>query len=980
MKRFFTNLKTLAVVGVAALAVSCAEAYDDTDLRNEVAKLAERVQTLEDRWEEEVAALRALIDEKVALAEVKEDGAWQFTLSDGKTLTLYPEYAENGLTLITEGGVKYWAKVEGNVVTALTDAQGNKVAFNGAPQVQVNAEGVVEVSVDGGASWIATEAKSLISAIDVEENVANVTLHSGEVLKFALYEQVNFNVNGHALFVAPASSEKVTMTLDGIVEVLPLVAPKGWSVEVDGLVVTVTAPTEVEEVQQGGGGIGPLSTEGSALGAASGAVKLLAVSKEGKSVVATLYVNASVSGAQSLKVMGENLVITNYATSTNRWGDVMPAAMAIVAFPAGEYTIESFLAANQDYSFPYGTYYYEENGVQTVAVSEILASLCEVEKIERGAAYTFLAFDPNAWPLEATGVMRADYVATYTNVELAGATFKDININVTVEGYDSYKLVVYNTKYDAFPEEDFQMWQYYGERADWGVNMTSNYSGSIFDVVGDIDILANQAYAIYVLPMSILKSSADYKWDDVLGPYAFKTKSYASGGMLQPTLGEAYNEWSGELMEADYQNFYAGVTAPEGAYRTHAYYYTAEQLANFSNEADLVADIVAKGSIITGAKAGTIQPDAALNPGTTMTVAAVTVDADGKYGPVVKKEYSTKALEYSAVTIEFDAWNLVAPSRTMKTADSSYTFSIKVNGGELANTYMNLYTLNEYSIVEKMLEEPAIDVASDALWGTYVPLENLAKTEDGLYAPAGSVKAVPYKGGTYAPSKNVGLAYGKEYLLVVFGVDADGKPTNVISKQFETFVPLTLVYQDDAKWAASRPTVTVGEKTTAMTYYEYLKEDWEMMLGWGYTEEELAMMGQTNPDSYKEETKNYPFRQDIAFTVTPGPGAVECVLRYDDQGYTKNEIAVRVWVDKMISDPEAVPEGGLISQHMHYTFTEETTFVAQMVATNSDAHVYVTWRDADGNWYEATMDELNAANMPDELAGGGNAGVMKANK
>ena len=126
MKRFFTNLKTLAVVGVAALAVSCAEAYDDTDLRNEVAKLAERVQTLEDRWEEEVAALRALIDEKVALAEVKEDGAWQFTLSDGKTLTLYPEYAENGLTLITEGGVKYWAKVEGNVVTALTDAQGNK--------------------------------------------------------------------------------------------------------------------------------------------------------------------------------------------------------------------------------------------------------------------------------------------------------------------------------------------------------------------------------------------------------------------------------------------------------------------------------------------------------------------------------------------------------------------------------------------------------------------------------------------------------------------------------------------------------------------------------------------------------------------------------------------------------------------------------------------------------------------------------------
>ena len=976
MKRFFTNLKTLAVVGVAALAVSCAEAYDDTDLRNEVAKLAERVQTLEDRWEEEVAALRALIDEKVALAEVKEDGAWQFTLSDGKTLTLYPEYAENGLTLITEGGVKYWAKVEGNVVTALTDAQGNKVAFNGAPQVQVNAEGVVEVSVDGGASWIATEAKSLISAIDVEENVANVTLHSGEVLKFALYEQVNFNVNGHALFVAPASSEKVTMTLDGIVEVLPLVVPNGWSVAVDGLVVTVTAPTEVEEVQQGGG-IGPLSTEGSALGAASVAVKLLAVSKEGKSVVATLYVNASVSGAQSLKVIGENLVITNYATSTNWWGDVMPAALAIVAFPAGEYTVESFLAANQNYSFPYGTYYYEENGVQTVAVSEILASLCEVEKIERGAAYTFLAFDPNAWPLEATGVMRADYVATYANVELVNATFKDININVTVEGYNGYKLVVYNTKYDPMPEEDFGYWKLYD--SPWGVDMTANYNGSIFALTQEIDILANQTYAVYLLPLSALKDAKDYTWEDVIGPMPFKTKSYTSGGMLQPTLGEAYDEWSGELLEANYQYFYAGVTGPEGSYRTLAHYYTAEQIANFSNEADLVSDLIANGLVITGKETRNLQPDSALNPGTTMTVAAVTVDMDGKYGPVVKKEYSTKSLEYSAVTIEFDAWNLVAPSRTMTTSDSSYTFSIKVNGGELANTYMSLTTMNDYTIPERIISQAAVDVVSDKLWGSYIPMENVAKNEDNLYAPAGSVKALPYKGGTYAPSKNVGLAYGKEYLLVIFGVDADGKPTNVISKQFDTFVPLTLVYQDDAKWAASRPTVTVGEKTTQVTYFEYLKEDWESMLGW-YTEDELLAMGYTNPNNYKEETKNYPFRQDIVFTVTPGPGAVECILRYDDMGYTKSEISVRVWIDKMIGDPEAVPEGGLISQHMHYTFTEETTFVAQMVATNVDSHVYVTWRDADGNWYEATMDELNAANMPDELAGGGNPGIMKANK
>ena len=119
MKRFFTNLKAMAtkmlavaLVGVAA--VACAEAYDDTDLRNQVADLAQRVTDLEERLDNEVVALRALIDQKVALVEVAADNGWQFTLADGKTLTLYPEYVENGLTVVTEGGVQYWAKVEPN--------------------------------------------------------------------------------------------------------------------------------------------------------------------------------------------------------------------------------------------------------------------------------------------------------------------------------------------------------------------------------------------------------------------------------------------------------------------------------------------------------------------------------------------------------------------------------------------------------------------------------------------------------------------------------------------------------------------------------------------------------------------------------------------------------------------------------------------------------------------------------------------------
>ena len=234
MKRFYTNLKAMAtkmlavaLVGVAA--VSCAEAYDDTDLQNKVADLTERVTTLEERLDSEVAALRALIDEKVALAEAAADGAWKFTLADGKTLTVYPQYVNNGITVVTVGGVQYWAQANGAAEPVLLkDAYGNPVEVVNAPEVRVNAEGNVEVSVDGGATWVACEGTpGLFAAIDVKENHACLTLQSGEVLKFALYEQVNFNINGNALFIAPAASEKVTMTLDGIVEIIPLVVPQG---------------------------------------------------------------------------------------------------------------------------------------------------------------------------------------------------------------------------------------------------------------------------------------------------------------------------------------------------------------------------------------------------------------------------------------------------------------------------------------------------------------------------------------------------------------------------------------------------------------------------------------------------------------------------------------------------------------------------------------------------------------------------------
>ena len=967
MKRFYTNLKAMAtkmlavaLVGVAA--VSCAQAYDDTDLQNQIADLTERVTTLEERLDSEVAALRALIDEKVALAEAAADGAWKFTLSDGKTLTVYPQYVDNGITVVTVGGVQYWAKANGAAEPVLLkDANGNPVEVVNAPEVRVNAEGNVEVSVDGGATWVACEGTpGLFAAIDVKDNHACLTLQSGEVLKFALYEQVNFSIDGNVLFVGSEETEKVTMTLDGIVEIFPLVVPEGWSVDINGLVMSVTAP--YAEPEMGGGGMPGwpgMPGMGGEEEVGTPAIKVLAVSKEGKAVVATLYVVASGNGGQSIKVMGEQLVITNNkqveGMDYETWETIMvPAPMAYTAFPTGEYTLESFAAAKQNFNYKYEILYVEENGTMKMDVAETLKAICGVEKIERGDSYTFIAFDADLYSPTVTDIMTATYTSTYVDVASSAQSFKDIQLDITVEGYNGYKVIIYDTEYypdtNETVKEELGYW-----KEGWGalgIDLTANYSGSLFDIdnSGMIMPYANRVYALYVLPISSLKSNADYTFEDILGPFTFKTKNYTSGGMLQPTFGE-YEPTS-------YTNVSVDVIPAVGAYRTHAHYFTAEQLASFASEADLIAEIIANGVVSAGDEPANIYTDA-LKLGSSVTVAAICIDENGKYGPVTKKEFATKTLEFSPVKLEITEWTLNV-SRNMTYTANSYAFGLNVTGGEFANIFMKLTTANDYTKLDSVTGSFAMDILDENYYNV-VNVADLPKNDAGLYAPAGRIKA--YK--STWQQVTIGLNYGQKYILTLVGVDADGKVSEVAYKEIETYVPMTMVYADDAKWAASKPTITIGETTVLGTMYDAMKENWEQVYNMyinnlGYTEEEakaeMEMMVQygelVDPEKMSDKEKAYPSSVDIAFTVKPGEGAVKCLVEYNSDG-NFDEIAPRVWVDKMVGDADVAPEDGKVSQHMVYEITAETTLTAQSVATNVDNYVYVTWMDAEGNWYEA---------------------------
>lgn len=996
MKRFYTNLKAMAtkmlavaLVGVAA--VSCAEAYDDTDLQNKVADLTERVTTLEERLDSEVAALRALIDEKVALAEAAADGAWKFTLADGKTLTVYPQYVNNGITVVTVGGVQYWAQANGAAEPVLLkDANGNPVEVVNAPEVRVNAEGNVEVSVDGGATWVACEGTpGLFAAIDVKENHACLTLQSGEVLKFALYEQVNFNINGNALFIAPAASEKVTMTLDGIVEIIPLVVPKGWDISIDGLIMTVTAPAVVEaDEEMGGPSVGPLSLDddmgvgddmgvvapAGEAGAASGAVKVLAVSKEGKVVVATLKVTAT-EMYTSLKVVGDDVVLTNNNYFENRYGDLMPMDLAYAIFPTNEYTIEEFVASNAGYpsTFKYEVGYYDELGTVTFKATDLLKELCGIESVKRGDSFTVVAFDPNAYPLTADVIMKDVYAVTYLDVEVGEATFKDANINITLEGYSGFEVYIEDTSYDSYygPQERFeeliamvkkmQDWGYPESEIErrlqnmsWGIRKDGNYSGSIFALNSELEPKANNTYAVYIWPKVALKSVADYTWEDVKGPYYVKTKNYSADGMLQPTFGLVDN-WGDILPEATYQTVNVAVIPAEGAYMTYGHYFEPKALEGMS-DADIVAEVLKNGSVRIDEPVNVMAEG--LKPGTTVAVVGFCVDQNGKYGPIIKKEVTTKNLDYSTATIEITDF-VVTPSYGMSTDDANYSFNVKVNG-EVSPIYFCLVEVNENMNVEGTAAELAVAILNKdtdpTLSNNYLDIAVLPKDDAGKYAPYGQVQNL--WGGT----DNVGLESSKEYMIVVGGVGADGLPTNPVYHKFDTFPTLTMIYADDAKWAATKPVVKVSEKMTAT----YLYAD-------DYAEGELT-----------GEALTYPLWATKEITITLAEGCTEFVVGCHGSDYTlgKESLSARVWLDRMLTNMQTWPtfeseyDKVMSSTYYHYTGeAKEVTFTSAEFGTNITSYLDIAWKDAEGNWYESFLELLHEEYFPEGLPNTGGGGI-----
>ena len=652
MKNFYAIFKSVfsTLVVASMLFVSCHEPYDDTAIRQEIADLYNKVNALESKLDNEVTALKALIDSKtvVASATKSNDGSWEILLTSGEKITVYPEYqptaeVNNGcITVVKEGDAYYWAQIVDGAAVAITDAAGNKiaVAHNAVPEVRVNpTTNDVEVSVDGGNTWIVIEKGQQESGcifIGVEDGATSIDFYlaSGEIISVPKAETIDFGVQAGKTFVAPGESAEVKLTANGIEDLTVIAKPEGWKATINGKTLTVTAPSQ-EKIEAG-------EAE------QSGTIKIHA-SADGKCVVGKLPVSAS-NQKVVLKIEGDNLKITNNVI--DQWGEANALFYGIL--PQSEFNAAAIAQGMNDYSTMYD-YTYDSEAV--VSLKELYNYLVlgawdpsTYEEIPAGQSYVVWAISQgpgsymNPYVYTEADVMFTIFTPSFLSVEATKVAFNDVVITAQGGGHAGYVAGVIGGGSEAEAleqlENSFGYWQVgwgaFGEEMD-----TLNFSGSITTFPGAYfeAVYPNTTYLFYVLPLVEGQAEGDYQFSDIK-TYAYTTPNIEAGGSATLSFAE---------VAKDYTKIEVDINGSDNTALIYSIFAEDWELADYKTDEELLNYIIEYNTAYNTMAVGqnTTAYISSLAPGTTAYVCAFAVDSEGKYGQLYKQEYKTNELTYN---------------------------------------------------------------------------------------------------------------------------------------------------------------------------------------------------------------------------------------------------------------------------------------------------------------------------------------------
>lgn len=778
----------LAACLVMPVLISC---YDDQDIWESIENLENRVEVLETSLNEQAAVLNDFMS-GIGLT-IKEcvknsDGSYKIVLSNDNSFVVYPEKnLASVVTYVEAGGVKYWATYDsdGNVVL-LTDSNGDNIPV--APEttpVVKEKDGVYYLVIDGMeyvTGYKLGDALSMFSSYVVNKdesgNVHSITFTFGKDMSFTVtvdgycgfvFVTGNFMIGTNPVseyYVASGKTEQVQVERNGVVDYLA-VAPTGWVLgefydEAMGtFAMTVSAPSE-EQIKNG-------------LAQAEGYIKVVAVLEGGKSSVAKLFVTTNpfktFKIATSTAIVEMYPGIQKYAYGVCLYSDFNESEI-----------IETATSLLQESTYPKGF------GMSDTNISKQVSEIYGQE-VSENEKYVFWAIpalfdindEDNPYYYVPETLQFIEFGHSAVSIRQTDISYNDADILVQIAGVESY--------FGGTVENDENMIEDILYKVNNGIytpyTSPMNYSGSAFgfpdeEANENVKISHNTKYATWVIPVS--KSGAVYTEEDIT-IFEFTTNDITSGGAVNITAGDptvGMSEVAVPLSAENASKIYYGVV-------------TKKESTRYASDETRVKYLLENGVCVISTSAVAEIED--LHPSTEYTMFATAIDADGKFGNVLVKDFTTSSIVYNDLIVDV----VLAENKV-----DGAVIKVNVQGGT-ATDY--LYWVGE---------------TADGFWTRSTYLGGSRTTaQEYMYTHPDDANILRAMSSYPITSDGIieisDFMGAKEYVIVVMAQTADGKYSmcdNLIWTTLESDLG-TIVYKTQEEWTRVTPVVEFKQNSFA---------------------------------------------------------------------------------------------------------------------------------------------------------------------
>ena len=692
--------------------------------------------------------LAALVGVGVTNVSKNADGNVVITFVDKSTLEIPTKPQEGLVTVLEVDGENYWAVV----VNGEKQSLGVKV---GHPSLEFEVDyetNELLYSVDGGefegtGAYVSADQEYLLTDFyqgeefdyDLWEDVVDdyyTLVFGGVEYQLPLYKVDNsvVTIRKGKTYFEYAETITVDLTIADITSIYVMSKPDGWRAKLADKKLTVTAPFEAN-IEAG-------------IAEADGEVLLHCTTAEGKCKIAKLAVATTPGFSLTVDEDGNITIINpevNFPETSGELdeeveGEFNDAYIGIaqlagfdadpIAYVQNAENIEWGSADKWTYinNWKMNDLEYDENGAPILSiggfykpgtyevdvikstVSDLYASMSYGKELPAGPCVVW------ACPLNESGLPRIeDLVYTYyyptvkATITEVSKTTTDVSVKVNGVGSTHYYVgLVSESMLYGFPVDQFMQMQegpfgYFQMAINWGAadyafqQMGAEFGGesglempetiNASDLNYGMPLMPNSKLYMWVFPVVDGLDLGDYTYEKNMKPYIYE---FTTKGLLPG--GSANVEFSGE--DKQFTSISVGITATEGAALVYYKWYTVDAFNALDDEA-LVDDILSTGMAQEG-EAATARVsnnrETPVAPGSEYFLAALAVDAEGKYGEVNSKLYKSREIIFSETFVATFGQEVSSVFST----GFKYDFPISVEGGTAAKYYYVLHT-QEYT-------------------------------------------------------------------------------------------------------------------------------------------------------------------------------------------------------------------------------------------------------------------------------------------